>query len=430
MKRHLALLLSVSLASFGVAIPVAHAARTGTSFQRIVQHLAAVHHGRSLRTQGDRTGSRSAGTLKGERADQVAARREFTSAAVTPSFHTMALGHAPAQVSASSLAVLDNPFVSPYLTGSGVVSPNNVVFTHSHSAGYPGLVTGYGESAQVGDVTFLYQGSIFGSAGAASSAFRDALNTVGSFSPIAPSDCSSTFSAPCTIIAFEGGTGTTRVIYQAVQINYCLIEGESYGPDSVFDDSTLLNDITSISAHYFVEGAGLASASCTGASPNSQPPTSVPPTAVPAPPTAVPARPTATPVPPTATPIPPTATAVPRTEFHIVTVQLQKSGSGGNAQLPALSKIKHGKGATLYTLIQVSSGRAGLSAAYSFLVKNGSKTVVNRSMTGALSSPNPQGGYEASMPVKFKNRGTYVFTARVTIDGITQSEAASFSVVK
>ena len=423
MKRYLPPLLSVVLLSFGVAIPVAHAARTGTSLQHSVRHLAAVHHARSLRTQGDRTGSRGAGTLKRERADQIAAERGFTGVGVTPSFHTMALGHSPARVSASSLAILDNPFVSPYLTGSGVVSPNNVVFTHSHSAGYPGLVTGYGESAQVGDVTFLYQGSIFGSAGAASSAFRDALNTVGSFSPIAPSDCSSTFSAPCTIIAFEGGTGTTRVIYQAVQINYCLIEGESYGPDSVFDNSTLLNDITSISAHYFVEGAGLASASCTGASPNSQSPTAVPPTAVPVPPTAVPA-------PPTATPVPPTATSVPRTDFHIVTVQLQKSGSGGNAQLPALSKIKHGKGATLYTLIQVSNGRAGLSAAYSFVVKNGSKTVVNRSMNGALSSPNPQGSYEASMPVKFKNRGTYVFTARVTIDGITQSEAASFSVVK
>jgi hypothetical protein len=121
---------------------------------------------------------------------------------------------------------------------------------------------------------------------------------------------------------------------------------------------------------------------------------------------------------------------VPHTEFHIVTAQLQKSGASSNAQLPALTKVKHGKSAMLYTLIQVTSGRAGLSASYSFVVKTGSKTVLNRTMTGVLHSPNPQGSYVASMPAKFKNRGTYVFTDRVTIDGITQSDATSFSVVK
>jgi hypothetical protein len=105
--------------------------------------------------------------------------------------------------------------------------------------------------------------------------------------------------------------------------------------------------------------------------------------------------------------VPPTATPIPRTDFHIVTAQLQKSASSSNQEMPALARVKHGKSATLYTLIQVTSGRAGLSASYSFVVKSGSKTVLNRTMTGVLHSPNPQGSYEASMPAKFKNRGTF-----------------------
>jgi hypothetical protein len=437
MKRFALFLLAMLLMSFGFTIPAARAASSGKSIHQTVRYLASMSHKQSPRLYMDASGSRQVTFTQAERRNILVADRKIATAVATPSFHTMAVDHAPTRQSASNLAILDDPFVSPYLQSSGVVSPGNVVFTHSHSAGYPGLVTGYGESAQVGNVTFLYQGSIFSSAGAASSAFRDALNTVGSFSTIAPNDCSSTFSAPCTIIVFEGGTGTTRVIYEEVQVNYCLVEGESYGPDSVYDDNTLLNDVSSIQAHYFVEGVHLAMAACTGVSPNSQPPTSIPPTAVrvpptaiPAPPTSTPVPPTATPVPPTATPVPPTATPVPHTEFHIVTVQLQKSGGSSNAQLPALTKIKHGKGGTLYTLIQVTSGRAGLSASYSFVVKSGSKTVVNRTMSGVLHSPNPQSSYQASLPVKFKNRGTYVFTERVTIDGITQSDATSFSVVK
>lgn len=432
MKRFALFFLAMLLMSFGFMIPAARAASSGNSLHQTVQYLASVGHKQSPQLHKDVSGSRQATFTQAQRRSILVANRKIATAVATPSFRTMAVDRASTRLTASNLAILDNPFVSPYLQASGVVSPSNVVFTHSHSAGYPGLVTGYGESAQVGDVTFLYQGSIFTSAGAASSAFRDALNTVGSFSPVTPSDCSSTFSAPCTIIVFEGGTGTTRVIYEEVQVNYCLVEGESYGPDSVYDDSTLLNDVTSIQAHYFVEGVNLAAAACTGASPNSQPPTSapptsVPPTAVPVPPTAVPVPPTATPVPPTATPVPPTATPVPRTDFHIVTAQLQKSSG---QQLPGLAKIKHGKGGTLYTLIQVTSGRAGLSASYSFVVKSGSKTMVNKTMSGVLHSPNPLGSYEASLPVKFKTRGTYVFTERVTIDGITQSDATSFSVVK
>jgi hypothetical protein len=55
---------------------------------------------------------------------------------------------------------------------------------------------------------------------------------------------------------------------------------------------------------------------------------------------------------------------------------------------------------------------------------------VNKAMSGALHSPNAAGNYQASLPVKFSKRGTYVFTETITIDGITQSGAASFQVVK
>lgn len=427
MQRLIVLLLTALLTSLGLMIPAAQAASPGTSLYHALQRLSSEQQQRSYHVRGDVLGARNPHFAQVQRASALVANQRLIAKAAAPSFHTLAVSHASARLTGSSLAILDNPFVSPYVTGSGTVSASNVVFTHSHSAGYPGLVTGYGESAQVGDVTFLYQGSIFSSVGAASSAFGDALNTVGGFSSIAPDDCSSTFSAPCTIIVFEGGTGSTRVIYEEVQVNYCLVEAESYGPDSEYDNSTLLDDISKIQAHYYVEGVQLAQAACTGASPVSQQPTPQPPTPRPVPPTAVPVPPTATPVPPTATPVPPTATPVPRTDFHIVTVQLQKNS---NAQAPALTKVKHGKGATLYTLIQVTSGRAGLSANFSFLVKNGSKTVLNRSMTGVLHSPDPTGSYQASLPVKFKNRGTYVVRERVTIDGITQTDATSFTVVK
>jgi hypothetical protein len=389
MRRCLPLLMAALIVSFGITIPAVQAASSGTAIQQALQHLSSVKQQRVHRLQSVIRVARREVSANSQAKNGLASEQRIASAALTPSFRTMILGRAAAHLAATDLAILDNPFISPYLLpGEGVVSPSNVVFTGSHSVGYPGLVTGYGEVAKVGSVQFRYQGSIFTSAGAASNAFQDGRNTVGSLSYIPPTDCG--LPVTCTIVVFEV-PGGNRSIYQEAQVNYCLVEADSYGPTSVYDDSSLLSAITTIQSHFFVEGIRLAQANCTGASPNSQPPAPQPATATPVPPTAIPAPPTATPAPPTATPIRPTATATPEPKISI--------------DQAVVSVVANGKAKVTVSL---KSGQRGMFVA-SFASMNAGSLQPSGSLQ-ILQGGKPKGS-SVAMSLSTASDGTLLFSA-------------------
>jgi hypothetical protein len=314
-------------------------------------------------------------------------------------------------MSAADLALPSN-VVTAGNGAQGTVAAGQGIFSVFHQS-WAGYQSGVAADFNFQPIMFFhYQGSVFSDANSAHAYAQSGADYVNTRSTsVAPIDCTQNAGVPCQIGGYIASDGS-EVIYGLANVNYCVIETMAHGDPTLMSADS--DTVSKVQADTLTLGIQEAQNACVGSSPN--PPSPQPPTPRPAP--------------PTVTPVPPTATPVPHTEFHIVTAQLQKSGASSNAQLPALTKVKHGKSAMLYTLIQVTSGRAGLSASYSFVVKTGSKTVLNRTMTGVLHSPNPQGSYVASMPAKFKNRGTYVFTDRVTIDGITQSDATSFSVVK
>jgi hypothetical protein len=408
MKRWIPLTLVALIAPLGVRSTGANAASHPSASKQVLSHLL----------QSEK--SQIANQLRGRQSLSRLLGSMNSIANKVPSHTMLPLGsvHAPANASASDLA-LPSDLVSKSYASQGSFGSGQGPFSNYHHS-WSGFQSGIAASFDFEPImTLFYAGSVFSSSGSASAFMSDSYNSTQNGSPVSPTDCSGSTGVPCKITGFTTTTGKLA-LYSVAQVNYCVIETGFQGDGSLITDPANSDNVSSVTADTFLIGVNEAKAACTGSSPNAQP----------QPPAATPVPPVATPVPPVATPVPPTVAPVATTSFHIVSVQLLKNTPSGNTIPTALSKVKVGKKAVLYTLMQVTSGRTGLSATYSFNVKTGSKTVVNKTMSGALHSPNAAGNYQASLPVKFSKRGTYVFTETITVDGIAQSGAASFQVVK
>jgi hypothetical protein len=116
--------------------------------------------------------------------------------------------------------------------------------------------------------------------------------------------------------------------------------------------------------------------------------------------------------------------------FSITTVQPQRAAPASSALGAPLSRVTIKKTVSIATGFTVSSAPAGSPVSIAFTVKRGGTTITQKMIVSALRAPDPRGSYVAQMNATFKKTGTYVLSVSVSVNGITQTNATSFTVSK